>query len=648
MVAHSPAETPKRFIDIPRQSVGSVRSTTSRSNLFDVLGVEHAELIHHHAHLCHDLEHSRERTLAIVKHAQKTGSFTTQFLGPINEGSLVDWLSCKPHTEPKLSQSRLDAEIVHADRNFLKAQHSLRWFNEFLDLVLIAGVYNIVYNLGYQLANKGHWGAAVAVWDAFVIWGSFSAIYIEVSLFWARFAHKVSRTIKLLYYFFGLFTVFMAMYAKGQPKKSIFEVDSRGFLGSYIFSLFSLAGLNFSYYFDTIDDEHAITYLHRRLKVFIFSIVICLPPCFIDNQWLGSLSLFASWLALMVVEAISLRINVDRKPVYGEFIIERLSIFVMIVLGESVLSLVLGGLYTQKADGETTMIIITISSYMTIFALYWMYFANQFENALTNPNMFGSCWYVMLHIPLTYSLLLTGFGFKFLLDTSGDADYEPSVLENDIIHNVMAVSIPCSLILIWLVRATHEDMKPDPSRILSFVVRPLMAATPIIPSLAFKGRFNDYSDQTRVEMICLGILMGLIMFLDKVIFAKESGKWEYWRDLDSFLHHLNSHEHGHDQKHDHDDIPTHHDGENPGLNIELHSMTSHLGGGTRLPEPLKKENMDFKTSMEKYFSNSLNAPRSNSFTFTAPSTYAIEPGTLPKAFRTPEMLNLDFTPTING
>ena len=64
------------------------------------------------------------------------------------------------------------------------------------------------------------------------------------------------------------------------------------------------------------------------------------------------------------------------------------------------------------------------------------------------------------------------------------------------------------------------------------------------------------------------------MFLDKVIFAKESEKWEYWRDLDSFLHHLNSHEHGHDQKHDHDDIPMHHDEENPGLNLELHSMTS--------------------------------------------------------------------------
>ena len=62
----------------------------------------------------------------------------------------------------------------------------------------------------------------------------------------------------------------------------------------------------------------------------------------------------------------------------------------------------------------------------------------------------------MLHIPLTYSLLLTGFGFKFLLETSGNIDYEPSIIENDIVHNVMAVGIPCSIILIWLVRATHE------------------------------------------------------------------------------------------------------------------------------------------------------------------------------------------------
>ena len=46
------------------------------------------------------------------------------------------------------------------------------------------------------------------------------------------------------------------------------------------------------------------------------------------------------------------------------------------------------------------------------------YFTNQHDNAFNNDAMFGSCFYVGLHLPLTYFLLLTGYGFKWILDRS--------------------------------------------------------------------------------------------------------------------------------------------------------------------------------------------------------------------------------------
>lgn len=140
--------------------------------------------------------------------------------------------------------------------------------------------------------------------------------------------------------------------------------------------------------------------------------------------WVGSLALdapwrYVAWGVAMVVDIgtpLTARHHQAKLPLSTSHLPERIGLFTIIVLGESVAAVV-RGIETPRLDafiGGALALVIA-------FALWWVYFEHVDEHVVRRTRIAGQVWFYA-HLPLAMGIVLTAVGVEGLV---GVAPGEP-------------------------------------------------------------------------------------------------------------------------------------------------------------------------------------------------------------------------------
>lgn len=141
--------------------------------------------------------------------------------------------------------------------------------------------------------------------------------------------------------------------------------------------------------------------------------------------WLASLFVQDPARSLLWVAAVCLegavpwlfRRAMASVPTHAGHLPERFGLFTIIVLGESILSLVLG---LHHADWSTSSILIAAAYFVAAIAAWWVYFG-LFGNATLRPGLLARNVFIYAHLPIALGLTMTASGAKVALAAHGPA-----------------------------------------------------------------------------------------------------------------------------------------------------------------------------------------------------------------------------------
>jgi len=221
------------------------------------------------------------------------------------------------------------------------------------------------------------------------------------------------------------------------------------------------------------------------------STLILFPSFFIDDPSTVSVLCFLSFVIVIYVEIMSCRVDTRSEfyPLNVEYVNERLGIFVMIMLGESILSLVIGGIQDQYAAEHYIVLASSFGTNQAIFYAFYKHCSVHLAfHALRNNEYFGSCMHVFLHYPLGLALLWTGFGFKLLVYLE-EPENKKKVKDDEKIFNhfVLATCIFFSFLFTYSLKFTHKHVT---ATLVSFIRLPVMLMLFLFPLLEAIGAID--------------------------------------------------------------------------------------------------------------------------------------------------------------
>jgi len=442
------------------------------------------------------------------------------YIGPLDERPLFDSLACwgreSSMQRVKIKNMRKDVfQSVFARLNEAKSDNYITWLAEFMDLILVAAIVKIASNTKYRFKHYVHF--LVDGWpdldapahdehhrrlftdeynhlhndhtrfefhhshilvenslfdilvDTFCIYFMFFAAFLAHTMLWIRFTDAPGRLDDFLHKIYGLGIVWIALYI---PSKAPPFDNCEGIAIGWCIAIGALVLLHVFYY--RLSDDIAREYCKKRMVIFFMSIA-CALLALIPS---GADVIFCFFAALVIVaiEVNSVRM-VDQDVINAttEALTERLGIFILVLLGESILAIILTNLefgnhtiqYTDTKVQEVTWFIV--QAFCLMIMLYILYFnghSSEVEggHALDNAEFPGSVTWLASHIPLGFALLLLGTTFKLevyniehaskhasteeLLDTHHDKSVEFSSI-------LMFTSLGVATFFIFLIRASH-------------------------------------------------------------------------------------------------------------------------------------------------------------------------------------------------
>ena len=120
---------------------------------------------------------------------------------------------------------------------------------------------------------------------------------------------------------------------------------------------------------------------------------------------------FGFWIAALAVEVLTpwlARRAFAGTPMHASHLAERFGLFVIIVLGESVVALVLG---LGGADWSFRSAAVAALGFVAVAALWWVYFGFS-EEAAVGRSLLARNVFIYGHLPLALGLTATGVGIK--------------------------------------------------------------------------------------------------------------------------------------------------------------------------------------------------------------------------------------------
>jgi low temperature requirement protein LtrA len=139
--------------------------------------------------------------------------------------------------------------------------------------------------------------------------------------------------------------------------------------------------------------------------------------------WLASLVVPTPWRYVVWGLALAFEYSIPvlaqhlhtRIPINPSHVRERLALFTMIVLGESVVTIALGA---QDEHWNTREALTATCGFLLVACLWWVYFDGGVEEQLGGRRHAAEL-YTRLHVPLLLSLTAVGAGVHLLIEPSG-------------------------------------------------------------------------------------------------------------------------------------------------------------------------------------------------------------------------------------
>ncbi len=143
--------------------------------------------------------------------------------------------------------------------------------------------------------------------------------------------------------------------------------------------------------------------------------------------WLVSLAfepparywLWAAGLAVDLLTPLLARRFIARVPISASHIPERIGLFTIIVLGESIVAVVAG---TELADWSAHGIAIAITSFVISAGIWWIYF-DYLDSTVVRRSVLAGQVYLYGHLPLLMGLTAVGAGTKLAIKEAGESDF---------------------------------------------------------------------------------------------------------------------------------------------------------------------------------------------------------------------------------
>jgi len=440
------------------------------------------------------------------------------FTGPPVEDPILDLLFCPFRTFPKRrteehnrtkEQREILAHIIHDYSH----DPAILWFGLFTDLIFVAVIVQFSNQYKTFFTNRdsydmpdGEFYLRITA-ETILFFFAFFTIWLELAQANTRFVNMKGLLDDSLLFLYLCGIIVMAV----QMNSDIFLLEHRaGFMSGMITCYLSMLLLHIAYYTYI---PSASQYCQRRMWSYFLTLIILVVGLMcgtsMDNETTGTwVAAFAIWFGSvppLVVALVSFRVDPRFQNWTLEYFKERFGILVMIVTGESILALVVGGQATEMVtytatthpyvfdavkstyitledltttvtryeynsygytiysengaffqgdtEGNFREYIVVMFAFATMYIMKNIYFESEAEyeeHALLEEGHPGSVIWVGTHFPLTFSLLGCGIGYRLLFNSIHD---DESKLGYRLILGFCAFLAICSMLMI---RSAHD------------------------------------------------------------------------------------------------------------------------------------------------------------------------------------------------
>ncbi|MEM6611498.1 MAG: low temperature requirement protein A [Cyanobacteria bacterium P01_C01_bin.72] len=369
---------------------------------------------------------------------------------------------------------------------FVKDRHAT-WLELFFDLVFVASISVITHHLVH--VHDGHIeGKQILL---------FFSEFIPVWWIWATHTLYSNRfdTESKFHRFSSLLIMFLMTTLSALLEDGLFD-DSIGFIGFYILIRAVLAGMYF-----TANEHLQETQSYTRIMgmtilagVAIAAISILFSSPIRQIIFLGSIGLEA-----MATAYISTRRNL--LPVHRSHLVERVGLISIIILGESVISLVSG---LSGFDWNQYGIVAALTGFLMIGAIWWIYFDsfNTLERAK----------YIQYGFSLLYSNVLSLLGLGILSSLIRHA------ILNDLAMGDFQLLAILGMSLFYLGK-----------QITYYLAFPIFRSNILINTIVCVGITTLSTFLPRPEYALIGMTLGMFFYV------YSNFKWTLTKDVTPFL-----------------------------------------------------------------------------------------------------------------
>ena len=141
------------------------------------------------------------------------------------------------------------------------------------------------------------------------------------------------------------------------------------------------------------------------------------------SLWLVSLAVptparYAVWAVALAIDLgtpLASRRNIALVPVHTSHIPERIGLFTLIVLGETVLAVVLG---TESVSWSLDVALVAAFGFAIGASFWWLYF-DYVDTSLLRRSIWAGQLYLYSHLPLVAGLTAVGVGVKLAIKETG-------------------------------------------------------------------------------------------------------------------------------------------------------------------------------------------------------------------------------------
>lgn len=140
------------------------------------------------------------------------------------------------------------------------------------------------------------------------------------------------------------------------------------------------------------------------LAAAVWLLSVFVPPPYRFGLWIVGLAIdFATPLTARNIQ--------QEVPPHTEHLPERFGLLTIIVLGESIVSVVSG---ITEVNWEITSVLAGVLGFVAAFSIWWIYFDNIDEDLVTRTLFAGQVW-MYAHLPLLVGLTAAGIGIEHLI-----------------------------------------------------------------------------------------------------------------------------------------------------------------------------------------------------------------------------------------